>query len=92
MRITVEYAAQLRQAAGTSREELDLDPGCTPADLVRRIAAAHGDPLSPLLLDPTGNPRRSILLFVGDDQVRSNTPVELRDGDSVTLLSPVSGG
>lgn len=92
MRITVEYAAQLRQAVGTSREELDLDPGCTPADLIRSIAAAHGDPLAPLLLDGAGNPRRSILLFVGDDQVRGDTPVELRDGDSVTLLSPVSGG
>lgn len=92
MRVTVEYAAQLRQAAGTSREELELDPGCTLADLVRRVAAAHGGPLEPLLLDAAGDPRRSVLLFVGDDQVRGDTPVELQNGDSVTLLSPVSGG
>ena len=91
MRVTVEYTAQLRQVAGTTREQLDLDAGCTLADLVRRVAAARA-PLAPLLLDSAGDPRRSILLFVGDDQARCDTPVELRDGDSVTLLSPVSGG
>ena len=92
MQVTVEYAAQLRQAAGTGREALDVDSGCTLADLVRHIAAVHGEPLAPLLIDPGGKLRRSLLLFVGDDQVRLETPVELQDGDSVTLLSPVSGG
>jgi molybdopterin converting factor small subunit len=32
------------------------------------------------------------LLFVGDNQVHSDARLELCDGDTVTIMTPISGG
>ena len=45
-----------------------------------------------LLLGSAGEPHDSLLLFVGEEQVRWETPRELRDGDVVTVLAPMAGG
>ena len=91
MRIKVEYAAQLKRAAGVGSEEFELDAPGSLRDLVSCIAEKHGDPLSGLLLDDARRLQPSILVFLGNDQVRGeDTPLE--DGNSVTFLSPISGG
>ncbi len=93
MNVTVEYAAQVKQAAGVGSESIELATPCTLAELARQVAKRHGEPLSGILLDGAGAPRRSILVFLGEDQVRWDDDSTLvRDGDIVTLLSPVSGG
>ncbi len=92
MQVTVEYAAQVKRAAGIGSELLDVEPECTVQDLVSRVARSHGEALSSLLFDSDGMLHPSILLFVGDDQVRWETAVELNDRDVVTILSPISGG
>src|SRR5262249_13619867 len=55
-------------------------------DLARR----HGGSLSALLLTATGQLQPTILTFIGDDQ--ANRDAVLRDGDIVTLLTPIAGG
>jgi molybdopterin converting factor small subunit len=92
MKVTVEYAAQVKQAAGVGTETVELDDGCSVQELVSRVAELHGDPLRRVILDADGKLHPSILLFVGDDQVRADSPVKLHESDVVTLLSPVSGG
>ena len=92
MRITVQYTAQIKQAAGIASEAIDVSEPCTVQDVISRVAQAHGEPLKGLLLNPDGLVQRSILLFVGDDQVRCHKPVKLNDQDVVTILSPISGG
>jgi len=42
-------------------------------------------------LDACGGVQPAILLFVGDEQVGPET-VPLRDGDVVTVLTPMAGG
>ena len=92
MKVTIEYAAQVKRAAGTASEGVEVEPPCTVQQLVSRVAENHGDPLKSLLLDSNGQLHPSILLFVGDDQIRWKTAVELSDRDVVTILSPISGG
>ena len=92
MQVTVEYAAQVKQAAGVRTETVDIDDGCSAQDVVARVAESHGDPLKGLLLDGEGQLQRSILLFVRGEQVRWETPAPLNDRDVVTILSPISGG
>jgi len=93
MNVTVEYAAQVKRAAGIAREEISLDQPCGLAELVTQLAERHGDPLKSILLDSSGRPQPSILVFIGDDQVRwDDQTVQVSDGQTVTLLSPVSGG
>jgi molybdopterin converting factor small subunit len=91
MRVTVRYLAQLRQAAGCTAETIDLDAPCSPQELLLRLADRHGDGFRQLLLD-RGQPQPSLLLFVGEEQVRGDASRQLRDGDEVLILSPMAGG
>ncbi|MBL6705733.1 MAG: MoaD/ThiS family protein [Planctomycetaceae bacterium] len=92
MVVTVEYTAQLKRAAGKAREDFELDDSDTLVDLVNVITDRHGDELSRLLKTADGNPQSTVIPFVGDDQVRWDAADILRDGVTVTLLSPISGG
>jgi molybdopterin converting factor small subunit len=91
MKIAVRYLAQLRRAAGAGGEEVELDAPCSAANLLKRLAEQHGLPFRALLLDADGNVQPAILLFVGDEQVGAET-APLRDGDVVTVLTPMAGG
>jgi len=92
MKVTVEYTAQVKRAAGIGAEELELDADSSIRDLVAHIADAHGDPLRGILLDAAEEVHPSLLLFVGDNQVRPGDSAPLSDRDIVTILSPISGG
>jgi molybdopterin converting factor small subunit len=92
MRVSVRYMAQLRTAAGVAGEAVDLDGPCTASDLAARLAARHGEALRRLLLGADGRLCPMILVFAGDAQVGPDEPLVLKDGDVVTLLSPVAGG
>ncbi len=92
MKVTVEYAAQVKKAAGIASEVLEVSDQTTAQDVVRQVAAAHGQNLAGLILNGDGDLHPSILLFVGDDQIAWDQSVTLRDRDVVTILSPVSGG
>jgi molybdopterin converting factor small subunit len=84
--------AQARQAAGRADEQVDIDRPCSVQDLIVGLASRHGDPLRRLLLDDRGSVQPALLLFVGDEQVDPAGAVPLRDGDVVTVLSPMAGG
>jgi molybdopterin converting factor small subunit len=91
MHISVRYMAQLKLAAGVPSEPVDLPPAATVADLVALLAQRHDGTLRKLLLDADGRLHSTILTFVGDAQADPHRTV-LRDGDVVTLLSPIAGG
>ena len=84
MKITVSYTAQARDAAGTASEPLELSDGATVKDLVDAVAARHGESLAKIIDHP------SVILVVGDAQAPLDRP--LRDGETVTVLSLISGG
>lgn len=92
MKVTVNYLAQLKQAAGISSESVELNAPCSVQELVTRLTEKHGEPLRSFLLDPTGSLRTSILLIIGETQVHWETPVQIKEGDVVTFLSPLAGG
>jgi molybdopterin converting factor small subunit len=92
MQVTIEFTAQLKRAAGTAAETVDVETGCSVQELVAEVAGRHGNPLSGLLFATDGTLHPSILLFVSDEQVRWETPRTLCDNNVVTLLSPISGG
>ncbi|QDU82856.1 ThiS family protein [Polystyrenella longa] len=92
MRVTVEYMAQIKRAAGHGREEIELPEESTLADALQLLAKSHGEPLSVMLLDATGQPINSLLLFLGQDQVRLEENPLLVDGSELTISTPISGG
>lgn len=92
MQITVEYSAQLKRAAGTGAEPIDLADGATLNDLVAAVVAKHDDALKTILVGDGGSIHPSILVFVNDQQVRNDDDCNLTDGTTVAFLSPISGG
>jgi molybdopterin converting factor small subunit len=91
MKIAVRYMAQIRQAAGVGGEAVELAAACGADELVTQLARGR-EPLRRLLLDADGRLHPTILLFVNDEQVPAWERTLLRDGDVVTVLSPVAGG
>jgi molybdopterin converting factor small subunit len=91
MRVEVRYVAQLRHAAGRAAEEVEVDSPCSAGELVARLAQAR-EALRGLLLDEGGRLQPALLLFVGDEQVDAGDGRPLRDGDMVTILTPMAGG
>jgi len=92
MQIRVEYAAQLKRAAGMARETVDVPESARLDDLVQRITEQHDAALRNILLDDQGRVHPSILVFIGERQIRRDENCELNDGDVVSFLSPISGG
>ncbi|NOX54903.1 MAG: MoaD/ThiS family protein [Planctomycetes bacterium] len=92
MKVKVEYAAQVKRAAGVSSEEFEFTGPCTLGELLDRIVERHGDAIREVLLDQEGCLQPSMLVFVGEDQVRGDQARPLQDGDVVTFLPPISGG
>ena len=60
MKITVQFGAQLGEALGQRRRELELSAPCTARELVDRLAAEHGEPFREHVLGGDGAPRPSV--------------------------------
>ena len=92
MKVTVKYAAQARVATGLSSEEVELDEPTTIHDLIIRLARQHGSAFRRFALDANGCPHPSLLVAIGDDQVRSGDHRKVASGETVTIITPISGG
>ncbi len=92
MPIRVDYIAQVKNAAGVTGESIHLDSSAELADVLRQLADNHGAEFRSLVFDDDGQVRPSILVTVNDEQVFPRTPCSVQCGDTVAILSPMSGG
>ena len=92
MKVTVKYAAQARVATGLAAEDVELDEPTTIHDLVIRLARQHGSAFRRLALDANGCPHPSLLVAIGDDQVRPGDHRKVTSGEVITIITPISGG
>jgi molybdopterin converting factor subunit 1 len=81
MRVTVRLFARLREITGASEMPREVASGTTLATLWRDLASEY-----PALAEY----ERSMSSAVNADYARMNR--ELREGDEVAFLPPVSGG
>jgi molybdopterin converting factor small subunit len=92
MRISMTYFAQIRRAAGGDTETLELPAGATAADALSAAAAGHSADFRALTLAPDGAPHANLIVLVNDQPAARGRPAPLRDGDRISLFSPVAGG
>ncbi len=92
MQITVQYEAQARRAAGTGSESIDVADECRVADCIRQVADAHGSRLKPVLINDDGDVQPTLLIFLNDSQIAHHDDIQLSNGDTLTLMPPISGG
>ncbi|MBI3824144.1 MAG: MoaD/ThiS family protein [Planctomycetes bacterium] len=81
---------QIKRSAGCSSEEVEMSGAVALRDFLQALGARHGAAFRAMLLDDAGEPRRSLLFFVGEEHAELSRP--LRDGDAITILAPMSGG
>lgn len=86
--IQVLFFASAKEAAGgVSQVELALDAhDATTADVRNRLAALYPR-LADLVLD-----ERSITFAVNEEYLAPNQVLTLKNGDTVALIPPISGG
>ena len=88
MKVTFKYYAQIRQRAGTETEIVELNDGVPALDAVGSLR--HGPDFEGLLLDAQGRLQPTILLVVNG--IPAAADQKLKDGDELSLFSPVAGG
>ena len=89
MEVTVLFTTQLKAALGRSDQDLSLADEATVKDAIDSLAKQHPDHFAKLVM-ADGKLLPSILLSVNDQQVEIDAT--LKHGDTLTLLSAISGG
>jgi len=92
MRITIHFMGQIKHAAGVALREIDLASPCSVLDCLRQLPQRADDALGRFLLDGSRGVSRTILVFLGEEQVEHAESAWLTDGDVLTVLSPIAGG
>lgn len=90
MRVNLQYMGQVKLAAGTSTETLDLPGTATARQLLHAIVDRRPG-LRRFILPADGQPP-VVLMFLGEEQVDFTSEQILPDGCEVTLLTPIAGG
>ena len=85
--IKVLFFASAREAAGgAGRIDLNIPDDCDP-DQVRKILAEKYPGLSTMVMD-----QDSITLALNEEYVSADQKLPLKDGDTLALIPPISGG
>jgi molybdopterin synthase sulfur carrier subunit len=92
MAVRVRIPAQLRSLAG-GEGELAVEGATTVGEVLASLATTHPE-LAERILDADGEPRRSVNLFVRDEDVRflEGLATTVADGDVISVVPAVAGG
>ena len=95
MKIKVHYISLVKSFTNTSQDEFDLKEGTLLVDLLDKIAAKYGKPLTQEVYDPAKKEMKSTFVVMVNgalmDQLKGvNT--QLKDSDNIILMSLVTGG
>ncbi len=89
--IQMKLWGQLKKAAGSETIPLNTE-GLTLEDIVKDLAKSQNAELAKLLLNEDGSCRHSILGFENDVQIEWDKELNIKDGDIISLMSPIAGG
>jgi len=95
IRVNVRMMGTLRDATGSSEEELSLEEGADVSTAIRELIDEHGEELERALLDPviqSALPNTLILLNGVEIGNLKGLVTALRDGDKMVLLPVIHGG
>jgi molybdopterin synthase sulfur carrier subunit len=85
MNIKLRFFASVREAVGTTEEQLALPPGVATVGAVRDLLIGRGDPWARAL----GHERALRMAF---NHVMCDPATELQEGGEVAFFPPVTGG
>ncbi len=91
--VKTRYYAYLRELTGIREEEIALSEGATVGTLIERLIQKYGDRFRRYILADNMELKSSIAIAINGVKV-SDEPLKriLRDGDTLVILPPISGG
>ena len=95
IKITLHTILGLKQVTGQRLTEIDLPQGSTVEDFLTYMKERWGDRLSTRLFDPDSGavlPYVRIMVNGQTIQFLEGMNTQLKEGDEVLILPPVSGG
>ena len=95
IKITLHTILGLKQVIGQRLTEIDLPHGATVEDFLTYMKERWGDRLSARLFDPDSGavlPYVRIMVNGQTIQFLEGMDTQLKEGDEVLILPPVSGG
>ena len=92
MKITLKYMGQLKYLAGKDSDQIDCSQGASLIELMTEASSKYDQRFANILLDETGTIRSSLIVVVNGTAVGKDACRNLSDGDSITLLTAISGG
>ena len=92
VKVNIQYMSKVRNAAGISSEIVEVPVACTIEKLIDDILCPKNEGLKDYLLEGDCINKKVMLIYVGDQQVAHDSPLELKNGDEVIIMSPITGG
>ena len=92
MKIKLRYTAQLKDVAKVGTDEMELKENDGIQTLLGRLVKKYDKAFGDILFDTKGNYKNSNLIVINQSQVSYAENSLLKDGDKVTIMSPISGG
>ena len=92
MHVTLNYFAQLRQAAGVDKESLPLADNASLGQALLAAVERHPEQFRALLLDDTGRLRPSLIILLNGVPAAGGPDAALKDADAVSIFLPIAGG
>lgn len=92
MAIHVKYMSQLKASLGCSEEQYEIATPCRVEDVLAGLVQRHGEQAQSLVRADGNGFASTLLIFLGDRQIRPGDETAIEDGATVTLLTPISGG
>lgn len=94
MKVTFQFEAQLRAVAGVGSRDVQVPEGTSLLAAMQQVSDEAGDVVRDRLLTTQRTVQLSLLVFVNEQPVTSAAAESclLQSGDTILLLSPISGG
>jgi len=94
LRVTVLFFAALKEVVGRSRLDLTFGQMLTLKDLMIKLSGRYGKRFHSYVFDEDGRFRRYLRFFINEEPVKDSEveQINLKDGDVVAVIPPVSGG
>ncbi len=94
MNVKVVYLGSIRQKVGIKEEKLNLADGLSIADLLSKIVALHATLKDIIKIEDESlvDPSFVVLLNGLSINLTDVKNAKIKDGDTVTLMTPISGG
>ena len=92
MKVTVNYYGQLKQITNKDSESCDLSEQTDLNQMLAGLASQYGDKFKDFVFDQAGEIRVSLMISVNDNVVDKKPAPCLKDGDEVSILTPIAGG